>query len=90
MKLNFRYTLLCAWMFVIGSLSAQISPATLVKDLQNILDSNRVNFGLQGAEITLILPNGQLHTAVSGYASNINDTVDTLRNWHFQYDITCN
>jgi CubicO group peptidase (beta-lactamase class C family) len=68
--------------FTTSRSTAQIDPV-LAADLQNMLDTSITKYGLEGVEMTVILPGECSWTGVSGYATSPTDPVDTNRYWHW-------
>lgn len=52
-------------------------------ELQQILDENIPNYGIEGVATTIVFPNDEVHTIGSGYGQNVNDPVDLGKSWHW-------
>jgi CubicO group peptidase (beta-lactamase class C family) len=55
----------------------------LAGELQQIMDENIPNYGIEGVATTIVFPNDEVHTIGSGYGQNVNDPVDLEKSWHW-------
>ena len=81
MKQNF--TLFLLYILFSFTATSQITPDSLVSNIQKILDNKIAAYGMEGTTVTIVMPDDKMYTITSGYATKVGDPVDTIRKWHW-------